>query len=57
MRKDEEKINTRETNEDSHLPSSSWVVLGPDRISGETSEVVIGECEDELNVAEGSAVV
>ena len=57
MRKDEDKINTRETNEDSYLPSSSWVVLGPDRISGETSEVVIGDCEDEVNVAEGSAVV
>ena len=57
IRKDKVKIKTHETDEGSYLPSSClcWVVLGPD--GGETSEVVIGDCENELNVAEGSAVV
>ena len=56
IRKDKVKIKTHETDEGSYLPSSClcWVVLGPD--GGETSEVVI-DCENELNVAEGSAVV
>ena len=55
MRKYKYEIKTQETKKGSHLPSSCWVVLEPD--SGETSEVVIGDCEDEVNVAEGSAVV